>query len=112
MNINLLDEPLIRALRDENIPFHDVMNAFNIRTQVAFNLAAYIKGFVYISKRGSYYIILNGKLNYEDQCKTFAHEVKHIVEDVPTISYYIGINKQHCALENDCDILNLLKDIV
>lgn len=112
MNINLLDESLVRALLDENIPFYEVMSSFNINTQVAFNLPAYIKGFVYVSRRGNYYIILNGKLNSEGQCKTLVHELKHIIEDVPTTSYYIGINCQYYEIENDDAMFNAFKNII
>lgn len=112
MSINLLDEPLVHALLDENISFHEVMSSFNISTQVAFNLASYIKGFVYVSYRGNYYIILNGRLNYEEQCRTFVHELKHIIEDVPTTSYYIGINCQEHEIEYDADMFNALSKII
>lgn len=112
MSINLLDEPLVRALLDENIPFHEVMSSFNISTQVAFNLASYIKGFVYVSRRGNYHIILNGRLSYEEQCRTLVHELKHIIEDVPTTSYYIGINCQNHELENDDSMFNALENII
>lgn len=108
MGISLLDEPLLRSLLDENISFHEVMSTHNIQTQVAFNLSSNIKGFVYVSRRGNYYIILNGNLNYEMQCSTLVHEIKHIVQDLPTMSYYIGIDMQHCEIEDDADILNIL----
>lgn len=112
MSINLLDEPLVRALLDENIPFHEVMSSFNISTQVAFNLASYIKGFVYVSRRENYYIILNGRLNYEEQCRALVHELKHIIEDVPTTSYFIGINCQDHEIEEDDDMFDILGNII
>lgn len=110
--MNLLDEPLIRSLLDEHISFYEVMNTFNIKTQVAFNLPSSMHGFVYVSKRGSYYIILNGRINYKTQCETFIHEVKHIIEDIPSIPYVIGIDMQHTEIENDTDIFNLFKNII
>lgn len=112
MNINLLEEPLVCALLDETIPFHEVMSAFNIDVQVAFNLPSYIKGFVYVSSRDNYFIIMNGNLNYQEQCITLVHEIKHIVEDIPTTTYYIGINGQHNELEDDTNMFAVLNSIV
>ena len=100
MSINLLNE---------TIPFHEVMSSFNISTQVAFNLPAYIKGFVYVSCHNNFYIILNGRLNYEEQCITLVHELKHIVEDIPTTSYYIGINCQTHSCEDDTEMQQVFR---
>lgn len=102
--IQLLDEPLIRSLLDETISFYEVMNAYNIQTQVAFVLPPSVYGFVFLSKNSNYYIILNGNINYETQVRTFVHEVKHIVEDCPKHNYIIGIDMQHTELEDDSDL--------
>lgn len=100
---DLLADPLVRALLDETIPFYDVMNAFDIKTSIACNLPGYVHGFVYVSRRLNYHIVLNGNLSYETQCRTFVHEVKHIIKDIPKDGYIIGFNMQHAELEKDID---------
>jgi hypothetical protein len=100
MTLNFLDKPLLKALLDENMSFHEVMNTFDIRTRIAFNLPSSIYGFVYVSKKGNYHIILNGNINYEAQCNVFLHEIKHIIYDMPTIGYIIGLDMQNKEFEN------------
>ncbi len=51
--------PLLKALTNENISFHKVMNTFDIQTRIAFNLPSSIYGFVYLSRKGNYHIVLN-----------------------------------------------------
>lgn len=99
MTLNFLDKPLLKALKNENISFHEVMNAFDIRTKIALNLPSSIYGFVYVSKKGNYHIILNGNINYETQCSVFLHEIKHIIVDMPTLGYIIGLDMQHEEFE-------------
>jgi hypothetical protein len=99
MKLNFLGNPLLKALLNENMSFHEVMNTFDIRTRIALNLPSSIYGFVYISKKGNYHIILNGKLNYETQCSVFLHEIKHIICDMPIIGYIVGLDMQHEKFE-------------
>jgi hypothetical protein len=99
MKLNFLDNPLHKALLNENMSFHEVMNTFDIRTKIALNLPSSIYGFVYVSKKGNYHIILNGNINYETQCSVFLHEIKHIIMDMPTIGYIIGFDMQHKEFE-------------
>lgn len=103
MNIDILDESLLKSLMDETISFYEVMNAYNIRTSIACNLPSSILGFVYVSRRGNYHLILNGNVNYETQCKTFVHEIKHITYDLPSMGYIIGLDMQHKSLESEAD---------
>ncbi len=99
--INLLETPLLKALLDESIPFHEVMNAFDIKVSIAFNLSQSVYGFVYRSNRKGYLLVLNGNINYETQCRIFLHEIKHIIADMPNIGYIIGIDNQHTILESE-----------
>ncbi len=101
--MNILDKSLLKSLLNQTLSFHEVMNAYNIRTSIAFNLPASILGFVYLSKRGNYYLVLNGNVNYETQCKTFVHEIKHIAYDMPKIGYMVGLDMQRTYLEDDAD---------
>ena len=107
-NIHFLSDPLIRSLLDETISFHEVRNAYNITTHVALDFPSSLLGFVFVSKKGNYYIVLNGNVNAETQLHTFVHELKHIVEDIPKHSYMLGIDMQHTELEDDSALTNLL----
>jgi len=102
-SINLLDTSLMKALLDEIIPFHEVMNAFGIKTHIVFNLPASVLGFTYVSRRGNYHLLLNGNVSYMTQVKTFLHEIKHILNDMPKCGYIIGINMEHLELEDEAD---------
>jgi hypothetical protein len=101
--MDILDKPLLKALLNENIPFYEVMNAFNIKTTIACNLPSSILGFVYLSRRGNYHLILNGEVNYKTQCKTFIHEIKHIANDMPNMGYMIGLDMEHTSMEKEAD---------
>jgi hypothetical protein len=101
--MDILDKPLLKALLNEDIPFYEVMNSFNIKTTILFNIPSHILGFVYLSRRGYYHILLNGSVNYETQCKVFIHEVKHITDDMPKLAYIIGLDMQYTYMELSAD---------
>ncbi|WP_242847975.1 hypothetical protein [Inediibacterium massiliense] len=105
--MNILESAILKGLKSKEIPFHDVMNAFNIRTSIAFNLSTSIQGFVYVSKKSNYHIILNGNINYETQCRVFLHEIKHIIKDLPRMTYIIGLDMQNEKFEIEADNLKL-----
>ena len=100
--LNILEEPPFRALNDGNIPFYEVMTCFRIRVTIG-NLPPMIYGFVYVSRKGYYHLRLNGNINYRTQCQTFIHEIKHIVADIPKMSYFIGLDMRRCELEANAD---------
>ena len=104
--INLLETPLLKALLDKSIPFHEVMNAFDIKVSIAFNLSQSVYGFVYRSNQKGYLLVLNGNINFETQCKVFLHEIKHIINDMPYTGYIIGLDMQHTDLEINNQIFN------
>ncbi|MCW2277771.1 hypothetical protein [Heliophilum fasciatum] len=102
MQVSILDKQLLRSLTDEQIPFHEVMNAYGIRTSIA-NLPASVHAFVYVSRRGNYHLVMNGNINAETQYRVFVHEIKHIVFDLPTVGYIVGIDMQHSTIEIDAE---------
>ncbi|MEQ2129932.1 hypothetical protein QTP99_08025 [Caldanaerobacter subterraneus KAk] len=106
-SINLLDTSLMKALLDETIPFHEVMNAFGIRTHIVFNLPSTVLGFTYVSRKGNYHLLLNGNINYRTQVKTFLHEIQHILNDMPRCGYIIGLNMEHLELEDKADEVSM-----
>lgn len=103
MSLQFLDKQLLRGLVDENIPFYDVMTAFNIRTTIA-NLPFDVHAFVYVSKKNNYHIIMNGNLSSDTQYKVFCHELKHILSDLPSKGYIVGLNMQYENFERSADL--------
>ena len=99
MNVDLLEKSLLKSLLDGTIPFTDVMNAYDVKTTLSFELPSHVLGFVYVSRRGNYHMILNAEVNTETQYRTFIHEIKHIACDLPKVGYLIGLDMQHTQLE-------------
>ncbi len=64
------------------------------------DLPTQIKALTVKNRDGGYTVILNSRLNYEQQQQSFLHELKHIC---------------NCDLEKDCDIdeieENYLKEV-
>jgi hypothetical protein len=104
--MDILDKPLLRALKDGSINFYEIMNAFNIRTSLA-KLNPKTRGFVYESRKGTYYLILNKDLDYKIQCETFIHEIKHITEELPKSGYIIGLDMQYTEMEIAANQFNI-----
>ncbi|MDI6604077.1 MAG: hypothetical protein QME35_02905 [Thermoanaerobacteraceae bacterium] len=98
----ILDKLLMKALLNQEIPFYELMTAYDIQVSIA-NIDTCIYGFTYVSRHGNYYLILNGNIGYEEQCKVFIHEIKHILEDCPKQSYYIGLDMQYEYIEAEAD---------
>lgn len=101
--MNVLEKPLLKSLLEEIISYHELMNAYNIKTTIDYDLDSSVLGFVYLSRRGHYHLIINGSVNFETQCKTFIHEVKHIVDDMPKVGYFIGLDMQHSDFEIEAE---------
>jgi len=100
--MDLLEGPLLKVLLDGTIPFYEVMNLFGIRVTIA-NLPPAILGFTYQSRKGRYHLLLNGNISYQTQCKTFIHEVKHILNEMPKLSYVIGLDMSRTTFEIEAD---------
>lgn len=113
MSVDILDKPLFKGLLNENIPFHELMSAYGIRVIIA-NISSKIYGFTYVSSKNNFYIILNGNVSYETQCKVLIHELAHILNDIPKQSYYIGLDMQYEYIEQEADRVaeNFIKYIV
>ena len=47
-----------------------------------------VRGFVYIDNAYSYVIVLNARMPYEVQRKTYRHELAHIAKGEPTNTMY------------------------
>ena len=111
MNINILENPLLKSLLDKTIPFHETMNAYDIKASIVSDIPGEVLGFVYVSRRGNYHLILNGNVNYKNQCKTFIHEIKHIACDLPCVKHIVGLDMKHTNLQHKTNVVteNVIK---
>ena len=105
MNVDILNKPLLKSLVDGIIPFYELMNAYSIKTSLTYNLPSTVLGFIYVSKRGNYHLLLNATTSYDTQCKTFIHELKHITYDLPKCGYIIGFDMQYSYFERESDMV-------
>lgn len=103
MEMELLDKQLYKLLSNKELSPHDILNNYNIKLTIVHELSSLIYGFVYLSRLGSYHLIINGNINYMAQKRTFIHEIKHIISDMPQIGYIIGIDMQRTKLEAETD---------
>ncbi|WP_213996151.1 MULTISPECIES: hypothetical protein [Tepidanaerobacter] len=102
--LDFFDEPLFRALIDGNIPFYEVVHCFGIRVTIG-NLPASVSGFTYISKKGCYHLVINRNMSYKTQYRTFMHEIKHIMIDMPKMGYIVGLDMQRYEFESKADVV-------
>lgn len=103
MEMELLDKQLYKILNNKELSPHDILNNYNIKLTITHGLSSLVYGFVYLSRLGSYHLIINGNMNYMAQKRTFIHEIKHIISDMPQIGYIIGIDMKHTPLEIEAD---------
>lgn len=105
MKLDILEKSLLKSLVDGTISFADVMNAYNVKSTLCKELPPNVLGFVYVSRRGNYHLVLNANTSHETQCRTFIHEIKHIICDLPKVGYIIGLDLQHTRLEQETDLI-------
>lgn len=55
--------------------------------------------FVYCSKAGNFHIFVNEALSPEAKREVLFHEIYHIVEDIPKLTYVLGMDMQYEKFE-------------
>lgn len=72
-----------------------------------------VQGFIYISLKGEYHIVINDNLSSVMKRRILLHELKHIFEDFPKLGSVIGLDFQHIKFEDEADIFakNILKKL-
>jgi len=81
----------------------EILAANDIRTHVVI-MDASIHAFVYKSRKGKYHIIGNAYLSPAALKKVFFHELKHIIVDMPSMGYWVGIDQQRHEIEQEADV--------
>lgn len=85
-----------------DIEFDDVMSIYNMRVVPCY-LGTELAAFVYRGSDNICYIMINFWLDQEQQQKVLLHELKHILEDAPGRSYFIGLDMQEHEMEKEAD---------
>ena len=58
-----------------------------------------VNGFIYRSRKGNLYILIDESISPETRSKTFLHEAYHAANDLPTIGYTVGIDERLSSRE-------------
>jgi Zn-dependent peptidase ImmA (M78 family) len=95
---------VIRALLDGSIPFDEIMRAFDIHLCVQY-VGPEMEGMVYRCSKGHYHVVISDALSPEARQRVLFHEIKHIIEDMPTAGYAVYIDKQYEILERQADLM-------
>lgn len=90
---------ILRSLMS-GIPFHEAMAAHDIYVH---RVTLDCHGFVYKSKRGCIHLYLDESMSPEATRRAFFHELWHILDDMQTTPYYIGIDRHHDPREKHAD---------
>lgn len=95
-------DSLLNTLTDETIPVYEALRIYNISITVL-DMPASLLGIVYVTRRLNYKILINNNINYEYQQNVLAHELKHIIYDIPKMGYIIGVDMHRTTFEQDAD---------
>lgn len=95
-------DSLLNTLADETIPVYEALRIYNISITVL-DMPASLLGIVYVTRRLNYKILINNSINYECQQNVLAHELKHIIYDIPKMGYIIGVDMHRTTFEQNAD---------
>lgn len=102
-NLRLLEKQLCALINQDDFSLYDALKTYNIEFSMTYDLSYSVLGFVYYSRLGNYHLIINGNLSLATQQKTFIHEIKHIINDMPTAGFIIGLDMMYTPLEIEAD---------
>lgn len=91
---NLTESDLFKQLLDNPDSAQDILLMNNIVTRLG-PLERNIVGMVYKSRNGTYYIIANQLLEFEDRQLVFLHELAHIIVEAPLQPYLLRLDCDH-----------------
>jgi len=91
---SLTESELFKQLKENPDSTQDILLANNIVTRVG-PLNKSVLGMVYRSRGGTYYIIANQLLEFEERQLVFLHELAHIVVEAPLQPYLLRLKCDH-----------------
>lgn len=102
MTLDVCGNKLINSLLDDSTSQQELFRAYGISVALE-DLVPEVLGFTYVSSNQKYYIVINNNINYEYQQNVLAHELKHIIYDIPKMGYIIGVDMHRTTFEQDAD---------
>lgn len=90
------------SLLNGNLCPVEAMRAFDILSHEV-PLGGEVAAFVYCSRMGYYHIFINQLFSSETKKEVFFHELYHIIEDMPRLSYVLGLDTQREEFEEKAD---------
>jgi Zn-dependent peptidase ImmA (M78 family) len=94
---------IVRGLLCGTIDPEEVMKAHDIYCQ-EIKMHGAVMAFVYHSSQGKYYITVNKSLSPESKEIVFFHELRHIIEDMPSLGYVVGLDMLRNPIEKRADL--------
>lgn len=102
MASDVFENRFINSLLDGCTSQQELFRAYGISVTLE-DLVPEVLGFTYVSSNQYYYVVINININYEYQQNVLAHELKHIIYDVPQMGYIIGLDMQRTTFEQDAN---------
>jgi len=101
---DLINHPLVRSLLWGDMPSDEVLRTYGICVRLG-DLSGEVNGFLYVSRRGKRYIVVENSLSPSVQQDTLLHELKHVLKDLPKRPYVFGMDQQGRQEEREADWL-------
>ena len=95
-----MDFNILTAIKNED--FIEYLRSFDIHLHTV-QMHHELMAFIYYSKKGRHHVFINNKNCVEIQRKLILHELKHIVDDMPKLSYVIGLDMQYEPFETNAE---------
>jgi hypothetical protein len=93
---------VLRSLLNGDLCPAETMRAFDIFPHEV-PLGGEVAAFVYRSRAGCFHVFVNRLLSSEARQEVFFHELYHIIEDMPRLSYVLGLDMQREEFEEKAD---------
>ena len=97
-----LKKLFMKTLFGDGGALDDLLGAYNIQVSVV-PMYTDVYGFTYYGRTGRYHLILNENIGTEVKEKVFLHEIHHIIEDHPKMSYCVGFDMRCSPVEREAD---------
>lgn len=93
---------LCSMILDSAESFCSFLQQYGILVHAA-EMTGKVQGFVYISLKGEYHIVINEYLSPSTKLKILLHELKHIFEDLQDLGFVVGLDFQNITFEDEAD---------
>lgn len=101
----MISEDNLCGFLDGTDSFGDFLQLNAILVNVV-DMPGTVQGFIYISLKGEYHIVINNNLSPATKQEILIHELKHIFKDFPKLGFVIGLDFQYNEMEVETDIFS------